>query len=65
MPFLKIVIPGRSSAGLEVPLTLCLKRQAFTYVDQMLKGVQVFKGQQSSNLLKGDSKIALQQVKFS
>lgn len=31
----------------------------------MLKGVQVFKGQQSSNLLKGDSKIALQQVKFS
>lgn len=65
MPFLKIVISGRSSAGLEVPLTLCLKRQAFTSVHQMLKGVQAFKGQQSSDLLKGDSKIALQQVKFS
>lgn len=64
MPFLKIVISGRSSAGLEVPLTLCLKRQAFTYVHQMLKGVQVFKGQQSSDLLKEDSKIALQQVQF-
>lgn len=45
MPFLKIVISGRPSAGLEVPLTLCLKRQTFTYVDQMLKGVQIFKGQ--------------------
>lgn len=45
MPFLKIVISGRPSAGLEVPLTLCLKRQTFTYVHQMLKGVQIFKGQ--------------------
>lgn len=45
MPFLKIVISGRPSAGLEVPLTLCLKRQTFTYAHQILKGVQIFKGQ--------------------
>lgn len=37
MPFLKTAVSGGSSAGLEVPLTLCLKRQTFTCVYQNVK----------------------------
>lgn len=45
------------SAGLEVPLTLHVKRQTFTYMRKMLKGVHIFKGERVLKRLKDSTAI--------